>query len=60
MYGLFDCRGVMIGKYKTHRGLMIAVGKRKRDLYYLADTTPIPQKVEPNLVWYSEWLEIKV
>lgn len=59
MYALYNCIGVMVGKYKTVKGLNIAIGKMKYKLQYLADTTPQTCKVQENILWYTKLLEIK-
>ena len=48
MHSLFDANGDLIGTYKTHRGAMMAVCKRKHKLWEIFDNR---KDKESNLVW---------
>lgn len=60
MYGLFDCYGNMIGRYKTERGLKCAATRNRYKLWNIYDNSKVEDRREYNLVWYSRLLEIKV
>jgi len=58
MIGLFNCKGQMVGRYSTQKGLNIAIAKMKHKLWYLYEMTQEDQRKPNDLVWYSKALSI--
>lgn len=53
MYILYNCKGEVVAKYRTEKGLHIGISKRKYALWALADKTPDEERKEYDLIYYT-------
>jgi hypothetical protein len=60
MIGLFDCKGKMVSRSMTMRGIRIAEGKRMVQLWDKFNETKQEDRKEKDLVHYTKVLIIQV
>ena len=53
MHILYNCKGEAVAKYHTEKGINIGISKRKHALWALYDKTPVEERKECNLIYYT-------
>ena len=53
MHILYNCKGEAVAKYRTEKGLNIGISKRKCALWAMFDKTPVEERKEHNLIYYT-------
>mgnify|MGYP000853133546 CR=1 FL=1 len=55
MHILYNCKGEVVAKYRTEKGLNIGISKRKYALWAVFDKTPVEERKQYNLIYYTEY-----
>lgn len=54
MFYLYNCKGEVVAKYRTIKGLKIGIGRRWRALWVVYETTPVSERKQYNMIYYTE------
>lgn len=55
MHFLYNCKGELVAKYCTSKGLKIGIGRRWRALWVEYETTPVRERKQYNMIYYTQF-----